>query len=459
MHENISSLLAKVQEHAAAWFASIGNRPVWATASAEELRQALGGPLPQEGTSPQILTGILASAGVRGTVASTGPRYFGFVVGGNLPAALAADWLVSAWDQNAGIYVLSPLVSVIEQITGSWLRELAGLPPTMSFGFVTGGHMANFTALAAARHRVLSDAGWDVEANGLYGAPPVEVVVSEEAHYTISTSLRFLGLGAERVRRIPTDSQGRMSAPGLATALRGVKGPCIVCAQAGNVNTGAFDPLSEIAEYAKNCGAWLHVDSAFGFWAAASPERKALIRGIEKADSVATDAHKWLNVPYDCGITFCSDESSHRNAMSLPAAYIAATGGERDPHEFVPEESRRARSVPVYAAVRSLGRKGLAELVDGNCRHARRFADALGGAGYEVLNEVVLNQVLVSFGTPEQTQRTIAAIQEDGTCWCGGTVWKGRTAMRISVCNWSTTDADVEQSIEAIVRAASKSAR
>jgi glutamate/tyrosine decarboxylase-like PLP-dependent enzyme len=456
MHENISTLLSSVQEHASNWFASIDNRPVRATASAEGLRQMLGGPFPQEGTAPEILTEILARAGKRGTVASTGPRYFGFVVGGNLPAALAADWLVSAWDQNAGIYVLSPLVSVIEEITGSWLRELVGLPPTMSFGFVTGGHMANFTALAAARHRVLRSAGWDVEADGLCGAPPVVVVASEEAHYTISTSVRFLGLGANRVRRIPTDNQGRMSAPDLAAALRGIHGPCIVCAQAGNVNTGAFDPLSEIAECAKNCGAWLHVDGAFGLWAGASPERAALLRGIEKADSVATDAHKWLNVPYDCGITFCADESAHRSAMSLPAAYIVATGSERDPHEFVPEESRRARSVPVYAAVRSLGRQGLAELVERNCRQARRFADALGAAGYEVLNEVVLNQVLVSFGTPEHTKRTVAAIQEDGTCWCGGTVWKGRTAMRISVCNWSTTDADVEKSIQAILRVASK---
>ncbi len=459
MHENISSLLASVQEHASSWFQSIGDRPVPASASAEELRRALGGLLPQEGTSPKKMTEILVDAGKRGTVASTGPRYFGFVVGGNLPAALAADWLVSAWDQNAGIYVLSPLVSVIEEITGAWLRELAGLPPRMSFGFVTGGHMANFTALAAARHRVLNNFGWDVEAKGLFGAPPVEVIASEEAHYTIATSVRFLGLGSDRVRRIPTDSQGRMRAPDLAAALRDIKGPCIVCAQAGNVNTGAFDPLSEIGECAKNCGAWFHVDGAFGLWAAVSPERKDLLRGIEKADSVATDAHKWLNVPYDCGITFCADESAHRAAMSLPAAYIVATGGERDPHEFVPEESRRARAVPVYAAVRSLGRKGLTDLVERSCRHARRFADGLAAAGYEVLNEVVLNQVLVSFGTPEQTQDTIAAIQKDGTCWCGGTVWKGRTAMRISVCNWSTTEADVDRSIGAILRAASEYAR
>lgn len=425
-----------------------------ATATPEELRQTLGGSLPAAGVAPETTVQTLAEAGMAGTVASAGPRYFGFVIGGSLPVALAADWLVSAWDQNGGVYALSPLVSVIEQITGSWLRELAGLPSTMSFGFVTGCQMANFTGLAAARHRVLRDAGWDVEADGLFGAPPIDVVVSEEAHYTIAMALRLLGLGANRVKRIPTDDQGRMRADELSAFLRTHPGPCIVCAQAGNVNSGAFDPLPEIAKAAKERGAWLHVDGAFGLWAAASPDRATLVRGIETADSVATDAHKWLNVPYDCGIVFCSDESAHRSAMSLAAAYIVATQGERDPHEFVPEESRRARAIPVYAAVRSLGRQGLAELIERNCRQAQRFATALRKAGYEVLNDVVLNQVLVSFGTAERTQRTIAAIQEDGTCWCGGTTWKNRTAMRISVSNWSTTDADVDRSIVAILRAA-----
>jgi len=454
MRGDMSNLLGEVQQHAAAWFESLDTRPVRSTASGDELRRALGGPLPDAGTAPGTVAQILSNAATKGTTACAGPRFFGFVVGGTLPAALAADWLVSSWDQNAGIFVLSPLASVIEQIAGSWLLELAGLPPTMSFGFVTGGHMANFTGLAAARHRVLRSAGWDVEADGLIGAPPIEVMVSEEAHYTISTALRFLGLGANRARRIPTDSQGRMRADELAAALRGRQGPCIVCAQAGNVNTGAFDSLVEIADAAKSRGAWLHVDGAFGLWAAASPGRAALVRGVEHADSVATDAHKWLNVPYDCGLSFCADEAAHRGAMSLAAAYIVATGSERDPHEFVPEESRRARGIPVYAALRSLGRRGFAELIERNCRQASRFAEALRAAGYEILNDVVLNQVLVSFGTPEQTQRTIAAIQEDGTCWCAGTVWKGRTAMRISICNWSTTDEDVERSIEAILRAA-----
>lgn len=458
MREDMSSLLAAVQKHATNWFASLEKRPVRATMSGDELRQMLGGPLAEEGIAPEKVTETLANAGMKGAIATAGPRYFGFVVGGTLPAAVAADWLVTSWDQNAGIYVLSPLVAVVEQVTGAWLRELAGLPATMSFGFVTGCQMASFTGLAAARHRVLRDAGWDVEANGLFGASPIEVLVSDEAHYTIFMALRLLGLGAGRVKRIPTDNQGRMRADELAAALRGGKGPCIVCAQAGNVNTGAFDPIEKIAELTKERGAWLHVDGAFGLWAAASREKAALVRGVEKADSVACDAHKWLNVPYDCGVVFCADEAAHRSAMSLAAAYIVATGGERDPHEFVPDESRRGRAVPVYAALRSLGRKGLTELIERNCRQARRFAEALRAAGYEVLNDVVLNQVLVSFGTAEQTQRTIAAIQEDGTCWCGGTVWQGRTAMRISVSNWSTTDADVEKSIEAMVRAARKHA-
>ncbi len=457
-HRDIPALLERTYRHASAWFESLASRPVRPMVPPDKLRDTLDGPLPQRGVDPEAVIETLANAGAHGTVATAEPRYFGFVVGGSVPAAVAADWLVSCWDQNGAVYALSPLISVVEHITGSWLRELAGLPPTMSFGFVTGCQMANFTGLAAARHRVLRNAGWDVEANGLFGAPPVEVFVSEEAHYTISMALRLLGLGAGRVHRIPTDSQGRMRADDLVVAMRGHRGACVVCAQAGNVNTGAFDPLAEIAESAKECGAWLHVDSAFGLWAAASPEHASLVGGIEKADSIATDGHKWLNIPYDCGIVFCADEAAHRSAMSLAAAYIVATGSERDPHEFVPDESRRARAVPVYAALRSLGREGFAELIERNCRQARMFAGALAAAGYEVLNDVALNQVLVSFGSPEQTQRTIAAIQEDGTCWCGGTLWKGRTAMRISVSNWSTTDEDVKKSIEAILRCAKRHA-
>lgn len=459
MYQVIPSLLDRVLGQARSWFDILSTRPVRASASSDHLRQSLGGPLPDYGIAADEVVGALASAGITGTIASAGPRYFGFVVGGSTPAALAADWLVSMWDQNAGIFALSPLASTIEQITGSWLCDIAGLPSTMSFGFVTGGHMANFTSLACARHSVLRKAGWDVEASGLHGAPPIEICVNEESHYTIFLALRLLGLGSSRVRRIPADAQGRMRADRLAAAMRETTGPCIVCAQAGNVNTGAFDPLPAVADAAKERDAWLHVDGAFGLWAAAAPQYAHLVGGIEHSDSVAGDAHKWLNVPYDCGVVFCADEAAHRSAMSLSAAYIVATGTERDPHEFVPEESRRARAIPVYASLRSLGRRGLAAMIERNCRQARRFGAALRAAGYEVLNEVVLNQVLVSFGTPEQTQATIAAIQQEGTCWCGGTVWQGHTAMRISVSNWSTTDEDVERSVDAIIRCARGTAR
>ena len=454
MHETTSALLDIVRAQAGSWLQTLPARPVHASASSDQLVQSLGGPLPEHGTSPADTIRLLASAGAVGTIASAGPRYFGFVVGGSVPAALAADWLVSMWDQNAGIFALSPLASTIERITGSWLTHLAGLPSTMSFGFVTGGHMANFTSLACARHSVLRKAGWDVEADGLNGAPPIAIYVNEESHYTIFMALRLLGLGSARVHKIPADDQGRMRADCLEAALRDTSGPAIVCAQAGNVNTGAFDPLPAIANAAKQRGAWLHVDGAFGLWAAASPIYAHLVQGIEHADSVASDAHKWLNVPYDCGLVFCADEAAHRTAMSLAAAYIVATTTERDPHEFVPEESRRARAIPVYAALRSLGRRGMAEIIERNCRQARRFGERLRAAGFDVLNQVVLNQVLVSFGTPQQTEATIAAIQQEGTCWCSGTVWQGRTAMRISVSNWSTTDEDVERSIDAMIRCA-----
>jgi glutamate/tyrosine decarboxylase-like PLP-dependent enzyme len=454
----IKQLLEKTAGEALTYLEQLSDRPVTATSAGGVLRAALGGRLEVGGMDPAEVIDEFANASKSGTVATAGPRYFGFVIGGSLPVALAADWLVSTWDQNAAVYAMSPMVSAIEDITASWLREIAHLPSGMSVGFVTGCQMASFTGLAAARHRVLEEVGWDVEAEGLFGAPSVEVIISEEAHYTIVMALRLLGLGGKRVRRMATDGQGRMRVDELAEALRGGMGPCIVCAQAGNVNTGAFDPLDEIAELSKKRGAWLHVDGAFGLWAAASPSLLPLVRGIEHADSIATDAHKWLNVPYDSGIVFCADEAAHRGAMSLSAAYIVATTHERDPHEFVPEESRRARAVPIYAALRSLGRSGLIELIERCCRHARRFANGLRSAGYEVLNDVVLNQVLVSFGDDEQTRRTIAAIQGEGTCWCGSTVWHGRTAMRISVSNWATTEDDVDRSLGAILRVATQTA-
>jgi glutamate/tyrosine decarboxylase-like PLP-dependent enzyme len=436
----------------------VADRSVAAQWSSDELRRLLGGPLSADGEPDLTVIDAIARAGEQATTGSTGPRYFGFVVGGNLPAALAADWLVTTWDQNAAVYVLSPLAAVVEEITVGWLLEIAGLPATMSVGFTTGCQMASFTGLAAARHRVLERAGWDAEGNGLFGAPPIDVLISDEAHYTIVMALRLLGLGGARSRRIVTDGQGRMRIDALRAGLESSRGPCIVCAQAGNVNTGAFDPLEAIADAARARGAWLHVDGAFGLWASASREHAALTRGIERADSIAADGHKWLNVPYDCGIVFCADPAAHRAAMSLQAAYIIGSSGERDPHEFVPEESRRARAVPVYAALRSLGRSGFARLVERCCRHARRFGEGLRTGGYEVLNDVVLNQVLVAFGDAEQTRRTIAAIQREGTCWCSGTVWQGRTAMRISVSNWRTTDEDVERSLEAILRTAAQCA-
>jgi glutamate/tyrosine decarboxylase-like PLP-dependent enzyme len=437
---------------------AVGDRPVRALVSGAELRSLLARPLSQAGERAEEVVERLADAGRRGTLASQGPRYFGFVVGGSVPVATAADWLVSAWDQNSGVYALSPLVSVVEDVAGSWLRDLAGLPPAWSVGFVTGCQMANFTALAAARHRLLAGAGWDVNARGLFGAPPLHVIVSEESHYTIFAALRLLGLGAERLQRVPTDGQGRMRSEALQSALRAATGPCLVCAQAGNVNTGAFDPIAEIARATREQGAWLHVDGAFGLWAAASESRRHLVVGIDQADSVATDAHKWLNVPYDCGVVFTAHPEAHRQAISLSAAYILESAAERDPRDFVPEESRRARAVPVYAALATLGRDGLADLVDRTCRLAARMADRLARhPSLRILNDVVLNQVLVRVDGPDGdalTREMIARIQQDGTCWAGGTTWHGVTALRISISNWSTTEADTDRSADAILAAA-----
>jgi glutamate/tyrosine decarboxylase-like PLP-dependent enzyme len=450
-------ILDRAAHHARAYLEGVADRPVRALATGQALRFLLDAPLAAPASADAVIDRLAAAARVS-TTASRGPRYFGFVTGGSLPVATAADWLVSAWDQNAAVHVLSPFASVVEDVTASWLRELVGLSPEWSVGFVTGCQMANFTGLAAARHHVLAGVGWDVEARGLFGAPPIDVVVSDESHYTMFGALRLLGLGAERVRRVPTDDQGRMRADALEAALRGGTGPCIVCAQAGNVNTGAFDPIDPIADAARARGAWLHVDGAFGLWACASAALAPLVAAIGRADSIATDAHKWLNVPYDCGIVFSAHAASHRTAMTLPAAYIIADDEARDPRDFVPEESRRARAVPVYAALATLGREGLGDLVDRCCRLARRMADRLGGhPRVHVLNDVVLNQVLVRFDGPRGadafTRAVIARVQADGTCWLGGTAWHGLAAMRVAVSNWSTTDADIDRSAEAILRA------
>ncbi len=454
-----ASLLHRAATHATNYLATIADRHVGATATADQLRQHLGGPLPQAGDSGEVVIDALAHAAERGTVATQGPRYHGFVVGGSVPASTAADWLVSAWDQNAGVHVLSPLVAVVEDITAGWLKSLAGLPESWSTGFVTGCQGANFTALAAARHHVLAAAGWDVETQGLFGAPAIDVVVSDESHYTIFNALRMLGLGASRVRRIPADEQGRMRADALRAALANDSGPCIVCAQAGNVNSGAFDPIDQIADICRQRGAWLHVDGAFGLWAAASPTRAHLVRGIDRADSVATDAHKWLNVPYDCGVVFTAHPASHRAAMVMGAAYIVETAAERDPHDFVPEESRRGRAVPVYAALRSMGRQGVADLVDRCCQLATRLADRLQAeSGLTIVNDVVLNQVLVRVTAgPDHDAATRAMIdhlQKEGTCWASGTTWHGMAALRVSISNWSTTEADIDRTGDAIVRSA-----
>ena len=439
----------------------LASRPVPATAGAGELAARLGGPLPDGPSDPAEVVAQLAKLADDGLVASAGPRYFGFVVGGSLPAALAADWLTSAWDQNAGLFVLGPAAATVEDVAAGWLLELLGLPPTATTGFVTGGLGANFSGLAAARNAVLAGAGWDVERDGLIGAPPVEVVVGAERHVTIDIALRYLGLGSGRLRVVPADGQGRMDPAALPGVLAECEGPTIVCAQAGNVNTGAFDPLAEIIPAAHAHGAWVHVDGAFGLWAAASPARRHLVAGVAEADSVATDAHKWLNVPYDSGLVFVARPEAHRAAFAKTAAYfVPGREGERDADAFTPEASRRARGFPVWAALRSLGRSGAAELVERCCGHARRFAELLGAAeGVEILNEVVLNQVLVRFPDPGgdsdgRTREVIRRVQEDGTLWLGGTTWHDMAAMRISVSNWSTTDDDVDRSAAAILAAA-----
>jgi glutamate/tyrosine decarboxylase-like PLP-dependent enzyme len=446
---------------ARAYIASRANRPVFPSASLDDLRSALGGPLPDDPIEPAVVIDALARAADPGLVTTTGPRYFGFVTGGALPAAAAAEWLVTAWDQNAGLNVMSPAAAVVEEVAARWLLELLGLPRTAGVGFVSGCGMANATALAAARHELLRRRGWDVEARGLNGSPPIHLFVGDEVHVSVLAALRLIGFGAEQPVRIPADDQGRIIPRALAEALAGADGPVIVCAQSGNVNTGAFDPLDEIAPIVRRCGGWLHVDGAFGLWAAASDRLRHLTRGVELADSWATDAHKWLNVPYDSGLVFSAHPAAHRAAMSMTAAYLLHADGEaRDPMDWTPEASRRARGFAIYAALRSLGRRGLADLVDRCCRLARLFADRLRAEpAIRILNDVVLNQVLVRVvperGDPDAaTRETLARVQAERVCWLGGTRWHGMEAMRISVSNWSTTDDDVERSAESIARAA-----
>jgi glutamate/tyrosine decarboxylase-like PLP-dependent enzyme len=442
-------LLHDVAGRAAGYLAGLDGRAVAPDPAALAQLETLGGPLPEDGAGPAEIIALLDEVGGPATVASAGPRYFGFVTGGALPAALAANWLAGAWDQNAFSVTSSPVAAALEARALAWVAELLGLPGDCGGGLVTGATMANFTGLAAARHTVLEEAGWNVEARGLIGAPPVSVVVGAEAHSSLLKALALLGLGRETVLPVPADGQGRMRAEALPEFER----PAIVCLQAGNVNTGAFDPAVEVIAAARAAGAWVHVDGAFGLWAAAAPGRAHLTAGFEGADSWALDAHKWLNVPYDSGIALVRRPEALAAAMSMDAAYLMK-GAQRDPFDYTPEASRRMRGVEVWAALKSLGRKGLAELVERNCRQAARFAEGLREAGFEVLNEVVLNQLLVSFGSAEVTQRLIAALQAEGTCWCGGTTWQNRPAMRISVSSWATTNQDVERSLEAMIRIA-----
>ena len=448
-HTDRSTLLQDAARRAARYLDALPGRGVAPSAGAVERLAALERPLPEGPGDADDVLAELDDLGSPATMAMAGPRFFGFVIGGALPVSLAANVLATAWDQNSARSDVTPGTARLEQVALRWLVELLGLPAGTAGGFVTGATVANFTALAAARHAVLAREGWDVEERGLFGAPPVTVVVGAEAHVSLLKALSMLGLGRSRVVTVPVDGQGRMR----ADALPAPAPPAIVCLQAGNVNTGAFDPAGAIVPRARAAGAWVHVDGAFGLWARAAPARAALAAGLEGADSWATDAHKWLNVPYDSGVALVRDEDALRASMRVTAAYLPQ-GTLRDPADFTPELSRRARGVEIWTALRALGRSGVAELVERTCRHARRLAEGLAAAGHAVLNEVVLNQALVSFGEAERTRRVIAAIQEEGTCWCGGTVWQGRTAMRISVSSWATTDRDVERSLEAILRAA-----
>jgi len=460
-----SELLTRTSQIAQSYLAALPNRPVRASADVSDLRRAFEGPLPDSGEQPLEVIEALARDADPGLIGMAGARYFGFVIGGHLPAALAADWLTSTWDQNAGIYAAGPAASVVEEVVGGWLVDLFGLPTDTSFGLVTGGQMANYTCLAAARHQVLATAGWDVESRGLFGAPEIEVIVGAEAHATILTALQYLGLGRDRVTLLPTDAQGRVQADALATPLRQAGDrPLIVCLQAGNVNTGAFDPFEALIGQvrATRPDAWIHVDGAFGLWAAAVPSLQHLASGLAGADSWATDGHKWLNVPYDSGFALTAHPAAHHAAMApASAAYIQYGEAERNEFDWVPEYSRRARGFPAYAALRSLGRSGLNEMLERTCRVARSMAAQLAAdPRAEILNEVVLNQVLVRF-TPTDggdrdafTREVVRRVQEDGTCWLSGTAWHDMAAMRISVSNWSTTEADGTASVEAILRCA-----
>jgi len=441
-------LLGLTADIASDFVETLDDRPVLGPVDVDALRESLGGPLPESPSDPRVVIAELAANADPGIAAMPASRWFGFVIGGSVPASLAADWLTSTWDQNAGLFAPTPAAAIVEEVAGAWLRDLLGIPAHASFGFFTGCQMAHVTALASARAHLLHEAGWDVARDGLYGAPRIRVYAGAKRHVTLDRALRLLGMGAPIV--VPADDQGRMR----VEELRVDGGPAIVCAQIGEVNTGACDDVNAIVDAARAAGAWVHVDGAFGLWAAAAPSRRHLVAGCERADSWATDAHKWLNVPYDSGVAFCAHPEAHRAAMGVHAEYLVHDESNRDPMDFNPEFSRRARAFPVYAAIRQLGRSGIAEIVERNCACARRFADELRRVpGVEVLNDVVLNQVLLRFEDDERTNAAMAAVQESGEAWMSGTTWDGRAAIRLSVSNWQTTDADVERTVAAFAAA------
>jgi len=452
---DVRALLHRVADDAADWLDSLAERPVRPALTPAEM--VVADVLPDAPMAVENVVSDLVREATPGLMAMGSPRFLGFVVGGAHPAGLAADWLATAWDQNAAMAAVTPAVAALESVAGAWVLDLLGLPADASFAFVTGCQMAHVTALAAARHRVLADAGHDVERDGLAGAPPIRVLSGDERHATVDRALRFLGLGTGALETVAVDARGALRADALRAALGNGDGrPTIVVAQAGNVNTGAIDPLADVCAAAREAGAWVHVDGAFGLWAAASPSRRTLVRGAELADSWTTDAHKWLNVPYDCGIAVVRDAEAHRAATSTAAAYLVQDpGGPREPLDWSPEFSRRARGVAVYATLRALGRDGVAELVDRLCACAEQFAARLAATdGFEVVAQG-LNQTLVRVGDDDAvTAATLAAVQADGTCWPSGTAWRGRGCIRLSVCNWQTTALDVDRSVDALARAA-----
>ncbi len=434
-------LLIRTAEIAAGWLQSLDRRPVAASATVDELRSRLGGPLPRSPVDPLVVVEDLARAAEPGLVAIPSGRYFGFVIGGGLPAAVAADWLTSVWDQCPGFYACGP---------AAW--QLLGLPEGASFAFVTGCQMAHITCLAAARHHILHAVGWDVEELGLSGSPPIRVLVGARRHVSVDRALRFLGIGRASLTVVPADGSGRMEVPRLREELAAGNAPAIICAQAGEVNTGAFDDLDDIVDAAAETGAWLHIDGAFGLWAAASPALRHLVKGAERADSWAFDAHKWLNVPYDSGLAFCAHPGSHRAAMTATAGYLVqgGPGQPRDATDWAPTFSQRARGFAVYAALRSLGHEGVAELVERTCAHARTFAEGLATVpGGQLLNEVVINQVLFRFEDDETTDRILRRVVDSGEAWMSGTTFDGRRAIRLSVSNWQTNDADIARALQA----------